>query len=70
MSKGIISSFLAKFNLYKANINRLELNQYLNLKACSDANGLIPAYKIQIFTGRISQIKKDMKSRFQYLLEL
>lgn len=33
-------------------------------------NGVIPVNKIQIFTDHLLQLKKDMKSRFQDLLEL
>lgn len=40
------------------------------LKSCSDANGLIPENKIQIFNDHIFQLKKHMKSRFQVLFEL
>lgn len=69
-AKGIISSFIFKFDHYKININRQELSQFSNLKSCSDVNGLIPEVKILIFTGHILQIKKDMKSRYQDLLEL
>ncbi|KAL4135435.1 hypothetical protein QTP88_007044 [Uroleucon formosanum] len=69
-AKGIISSFIFKLDLYRTNINRQELIQFPNLKSCSDANGLIPEDKILIFTDHILQLKKDMKSRFQDLLEL
>jgi len=69
-AKGIISSFIFKLVLYRTNINRQELSQFPNLKSCSDANGLIPEDKILIFTDHILQLKKDMKSRFQNLLEL
>ncbi|XP_050527962.1 protein FAM200A-like [Daktulosphaira vitifoliae] len=56
-AKGIISSLIFKFDLYRSNINRQELSQFSNLK-------------ILIFTDHILQLKKDMKSRFQDLLEL
>jgi len=32
--------------------------QFLNLKECLDANGVIPENKIQIFTDHLSQLKE------------
>lgn len=69
-AKEIFSSFIAKFDLYKTNINRQGLSQFPNIKACSDGNGEIPVDKIQIFSDHLLQLKNDMKSRFKDLLEL
>lgn len=64
-AQGIISSFIARFDLHKANINHQELSQFPNLNACSNANRLISEDKIHIL-----QLRKEMKSRFQDLLEI
>ncbi|XP_050528101.1 SCAN domain-containing protein 3-like [Daktulosphaira vitifoliae] len=69
-AKRIISSLIFKFDLYRTNMNRQELSQFPNLKSCSDANGVIPEDKIQIFSDHILQLEKDMNSIFQDLLEL
>ncbi|XP_042897756.1 protein FAM200C-like [Parasteatoda tepidariorum] len=37
-AKGIISSFIAKFDIYKSNIGRKELMQFPTLKKCSMAD--------------------------------
>jgi len=69
-AKWVVSPLIAKFDLYKMDINRQELSQFPNLRACSDANGEIPVDKIKIFSDHILQLKNDMKSRFKDLLEL
>jgi len=39
-AKGVISSFIAKFDFFKTNINCPVLSQFPNLKSNLDANGL------------------------------
>lgn len=59
-AKRIISSFNDKLS---------RIGQFPSLKVCSNANGVIPEVKIQIFTDHLLQLKKDTISRFQDLLD-
>nr|CAD7430141.1 unnamed protein product [Timema monikensis] len=72
-AKGIISSFIAKFDIHKVNIGRKELIQFPTLKKCSvSANGTpeLPEDKILIFTDHLDQLKTDMELRFEDLTKL
>ncbi|XP_042904501.1 protein FAM200C-like [Parasteatoda tepidariorum] len=69
-AKGIISSFIAKFDIYKSNIGRKELMQFPTLRKCSMADIVILENKILIFTDQLDQLKTDMESRFKDLMKL
>ncbi|XP_042895047.1 protein FAM200C-like [Parasteatoda tepidariorum] len=60
-AKGIISSFIAKFDIYKSNIGRKELMQFPTLKKCSMADIEILENKILIFTDQLDQLQDLMK---------
>ncbi|XP_042912357.1 protein FAM200C-like [Parasteatoda tepidariorum] len=62
-AKGIISSFIAKFDIYKSNIGRIELMQLPTLKKCSMADiEILEKKKIVIFTDHLDQLwNQDLK---------
>ena len=72
-AKGIISSFIAKFDIHRVNIGRKELLQFPTLKKCSVSDNEtleLPEDKILIFTDHPDQLKTDMESRFEDLTKL
>ncbi|XP_042896159.1 uncharacterized protein [Parasteatoda tepidariorum] len=69
-AKGIISSFIAKFDIYKSNIGRKKLMQFPTLRKCSIADIEILKNKIVIFTDHLDPLKTDMESRFKDLMKL
>nr|XP_042913819.1 protein ZBED8-like [Parasteatoda tepidariorum] len=69
-AKGIISSLIAKFDIYKSKIGCKELMRFPTLKKCSMADIEILENKILIFTDHIDQLKTDMESRFKDLMKL
>jgi hypothetical protein len=72
-AKGIILSFIAKFDIHKVNIGRKELIQFPTLKKCSVSDNEtpeLPEDKILIFTGHLDQLTTDMESRFEDLTKL
>ncbi|XP_042913245.1 protein FAM200C-like [Parasteatoda tepidariorum] len=69
-AKGIISSFIAKFDIYKSNIGRKELMQFPALEKCSTADIEILENKILIFTDHLDQLKTDVESRFKDSVKL
>lgn len=72
-AKGIISSFIAKFDIYKANIGRKELINFPALKRFSVSDNKTPELtqdKILVFTDHLEQLKTDMLSRFEDLTKL
>ena len=65
-AKGIISSFIAKFDIHKINIGRKELIQFPTFKKCSVSDSEtpeLPDNKILIFTDHLDQLKSDMESK-------
>ena len=63
-AKGIISSFIAKFDIHRVNIGRKELLQFPTLKKCSVSDNEtleLPEDKILIFTDHLDQLKTDME---------
>nr|XP_042897583.1 zinc finger BED domain-containing protein 5-like [Parasteatoda tepidariorum] len=60
--KGIISSFITKFDIYKSNIDRKELIPFPTLKKCSMADIEILENEILIFTNYLDQFwNQDLK---------
>jgi hypothetical protein len=72
-AKGIISLFIAKFDIIKVNIGRKELIQFPTLEKCSVSDNEtpeLPEDKILIFTDLFDPLKTDMESRFEDLTKL
>ena len=63
-AKGIISSFIAKFDILKFNIGRKELIQFPTLEEClMSVTPELPEDKILIFIDHLDQLKTDMLTR-------
>nr|XP_042912054.1 protein FAM200A-like [Parasteatoda tepidariorum] len=69
-AKGIISSFIAKFDIYESNIGRKELMQFPPPRKCSMADIEILENKSLIFTDHLDQLKTYIESRFKDLMKL
>lgn len=68
-AKGIISSFIAKFAIFKGNIGRGELCQFPSLQKCSESLHLEDD-QIFTFTDHLDKLKCDMESRFEDIANL
>lgn len=63
-AKGIISSFIAKFDILKFNIGRKEPIQFPTLEEClMSVTPELPEDKILIFIDHLDQLKTDMLTR-------